>query len=224
MIRGALLTPWAAVSLGIVVAASLTLATPRAVLTFPSTAPARCQTNGCELTGVGSSSVPRPTAKLGAKFPPIHTGRTARPASGLASSSATPEPTGPVQVQYAMLPRYGNHFVALIVITSPRTLGKWTLRFAIPGAEIRLVMWARWTPQGKDGGIVSGTPGESNLAGPNRAKIVVMGTGSPGRPGDCVFDGVRCSFRDFNGGVSDFNWQPADGSGDGGSGGDAGGH
>jgi hypothetical protein len=206
MVRGALLTPWAAVSLGIVVAASLTLATPRAVLTFPPTAPARCQAKACGLPDAGRGR-PLPTAKLGTRFPPIHT----VPAGGLASSSATPAPPGPVEVQYALLPRYGNHhFVAVIVITSSRALGDWTLRFAIPGTQIRLVMWAKWTPYGKDGGIVGGSAGESPSSGPNRARIVIMGTGAPGRPRDCVFDGNRCTFRDFNGGFSHFKWQSSD--------------
>lgn len=205
MIRGALLTPWAAVSLGIALAASLTLATPRAVLTFPPSMPARCQSTGCGPTGSEPSTGPLPTAKLGTKFPAIRTGSS----TGLASSTATPAAPGLVHVQYAMLPKYGVHFVAVILIVGQRALGKWTLRFVLPGSQIKLVMLAKWTPVGQDGGIVSSSPWSSGPSGANRARIVILGTGHPTRPRGCVYDGARCSFRDFTGGVSNFDWKPS---------------
>jgi hypothetical protein len=208
MIRGAMLTPWAVVSLGIVLAASLTLATPRAVLTFPPSSPDRCQAANCGPNGNGLNGGPLPTAKLGVKFPAIRTGPAGGVSAGHSSRRVFSASHGPVRVQYALLPRYSDHFVAVIVITSQRALGDWTLRFAIPGSQIKLVMLARWQPLGHDGGIASDAPWSSAPSGEYRARIVIMGTGAPGRPRGCVFDGVRCSFRDFSGGVTKFDWRP----------------
>ena len=209
MIRGAMLTPWAAVSLGIVLAASLTLATPRAVLTFPQSRPARCQSTNCGAAGSGQNGSPLPTAKVGIKFPRIRTGPVSGVAAGHSSHPLPRSARGKVQVQYALLPRYSDHFIAVIVITSRRPLGDWTLRFAIPGSQIKLVMWAKWRPLGDDGGIVSGPPWPSARSGADRTRIVIMGIGAPGLPRGCVFDGARCSFRDFSGGVSHFDWHPS---------------
>jgi hypothetical protein len=207
VIRGALLTPWSMVGLGFVVAASLTLATPRAVLTFPPSQAARCAAKYCQPNGTGPQDSPVPAAKRGVTFPSIHTGAAGRSPGGLAAHGAR-RASPPVSVQYALLPRDNDHFIAVIVITGQRALGDWTLRFRIPGAQIKLVMWARWTPVGLDGGIVSGSPWPSDPAAETRARVVIMGTGAPGRPRGCVFDGVRCSFRDFRGGVNHFTWRP----------------
>lgn len=207
VIRGAMLTPWAAVSVGIVLAASLTLATPRAVLTFPPSKAARCQASGCGPVG-GSLRGALPAVKQNVKFPTVGGGTGGQGPGGLAIHNARPAGPGPVRVQYALLPRNGHHFIALIVITGERPLGNWTLRFMLPGSQIKLVMFAKWTPIGQDGGMVSGSPWPSERTRVLRAKVVLMGIGSPARPGGCVFDGARCSFRDFNGGVSHFTWIP----------------
>jgi hypothetical protein len=207
MIRGAMLTPWAAVSGGVVLAASLTLATPRTVLTFPPSRAARCQVSGCGPT-VGSGRSARPAVTQGVKFPSVGGGTAGPGAGGLAAQNAKPAGPGLVRVQYALLPRNGHHFIALIVITGERALGNWTLRFMLPGSQIKLVMWAKWMPIGEDGGVVSGSPWPSERPGALQAQVVLMGLGSPARPSGCVFDGARCSFRDFDGGVSHFTWTP----------------
>jgi hypothetical protein len=206
--RGAMITPWAAVSVGIVLAASLTLATPRAVLTFPPSKAARCQVSGCGPVVGGGKHSARPAVKQGVKFPPVGSGSGGQRRSGVTSSSATPAGPGPVRVQYALLPRNGHHFIALIVITADRPLGHWTLRFFLPGSQIKLVMWARWTPIGANGGTVSGAPWPAERSRALSARVVIMGIGSPAKPAGCVFDGARCSFRDFSGGVTHFTWGP----------------
>jgi len=209
VIRGAMLTPWSAVSVGIVLAASLALASPRAVLTFPPSKAAHCQASGCGPGGTGNGGTPLPAAKQGVKFPRISTGTPNSGSGGLAARRARLAELGPVRVQYALLPENGAHFTALIVITAQRPLGSWTLRFLLPGARIKLVMWARWTPVGRSGGMISGSPWPSGPSGASRARVVIMGIGAPSRPSGCVFDGARCSFRDFSGGVTHFNWAPS---------------
>jgi hypothetical protein len=202
MARGALLTPWSAVSVGIVLASALTLANPRAVLTFPPSTAARCQAADCAPLE-GQSSGPLPTAGRGTKFRQTHAGQ----AGGLTTRSATPAPLARVQLRYAVLPRYRGHFTAVIVIIGQRPLGDWSLRFVVPGSQIKIVIGARWRPAGRSGGLVS-APSWSSRSAADRARIVIIGTGRPGRPRGCVFDGARCSFRDFSGGVSHFSRRP----------------
>jgi hypothetical protein len=85
--------------------------------------------------------------------------------------------------------------------------GSWTLGFTIPGAAIRSVWGARWQPDaGGDGGVASGqfllpqssATGTAGAAGTaimtGSASIVIMATGTPGRPTGCTFDGTSCTF------------------------------
>lgn len=196
-VRGLMLTPWFSVSAGIVIALSLsvTLASSRTVLTFPPGTGSSCQGTGCGTSGYPKAGAPVPAARSEAKLPHLKTSSTHQSAGAPAVRKATLARAGRTQVEYALLPGYRNHFVSVIVLVGHRALGTWTLRFFLPGAQIKLIISARWTPEGQDGGIASGSPWLSRQSGPDQVRIVVIGTGRPTWPRGCLFDGATCAFR-----------------------------
>ncbi len=187
--RGALLTPWFAVSVGIVVATTLTLAAPHPALTFPPTKSGHCVQVRC-------SQAP-PAAK--GRAPAIKQD-TPLPAAQLpAKQQTTANVRAAVKVEYELLPPRGDHFMAVILIMGRKSLGKWSLRFTLPGAQIESIMWARWAHAGRDGVLVSGSPLPWPRSGANEARLVIFGKGKPGWPGGCSFDGGGCTFRKLTG-------------------------
>ena len=180
MIRGVLLTPWFAVSAGIVIATSLTLATPHPALTFPPSKTGRCSVAGCS----------SPSAPPAAPSPAIkHQVRLPGPGSDAKVRLAG------VKVEYELMSGPHHSFIAVIVIESRRRLGDWELRFALPGGSIDHVMWAKWQHEGTDGVVVTGSPLPWRGSDDNKARIVIFGAGRPKRPTSCELDGETCTFR-----------------------------
>jgi hydroxymethylpyrimidine/phosphomethylpyrimidine kinase len=209
MVRGLMLTPWFSVSAGIVMAVSLsvTLASPRTVLTFPPGTGSTCQGPGCGTAGYPKASVPLPATRAVTRLPHVKTSPAHQSAGAPADRKATLASGGQVRVDYALLPGYRDHFVSVIVLVGRRALGTWTLRFFLPGAQIKLIISARWTPEGQDGGIASGSPWLSRQSGPDQVRIVVLGTGKPTWPRGCLFDGANCAFRTLPVGGQQPGWR-----------------
>jgi len=183
MLRNVMFTPWFAVSVGIAVAASLTLATPRAALTFPPSAGGRCAEPGCQAGQAGGrSGQPQPNARRALK---LH----------LAEKRYIRALPSPIKVDYQFLPRPHGQFMVVIVLVSRKTLGRWNLRLVLPGAYVTSVMWARWEHDGSAGLVIEGSPLPWPRSGTNVARIVILGTGTPGQPSGCVIDDARCTFR-----------------------------
>ncbi len=180
MIRGALLTPWFAVSVGIVIATSLTLARPHPALTFPAPKTGRCAVASCSSPSA-PPAVPSPAIKHGARLP-------------VPRSDANVRVTG-VKVEYEVMSGPEHGFIAVIVVKSRRQLGDWELSFSLPGASIDHVMWAEWRHRGADGIVVVGSPLPWGQSRDNEARIIIFGTGRPERPTRCELDGGSCTFR-----------------------------
>ncbi|HEX2323152.1 MAG TPA: hypothetical protein VHJ18_29605 [Streptosporangiaceae bacterium] len=180
MMRGALMTPWFAVSVGIVIATSLTLARPHPALTFPPSKTGRCAAAACS-TPSSPPAAPSPAIKQGSKLPAPRSDANVR-LNGL-------------KVEYQLMPGLHHGFIAVIVVESRRRLGDWELSFALPGASINHVMWAKWRHRGADGVVVTGSPLPWGESSDNQARIVIFGTGWPQRPTNCEFDGVNCTIR-----------------------------
>ncbi len=180
MLRGAMLTPWFAVSVGIVIATSLTLATPHPALTFPPTKSGRCADAGCASPSA-SPAAPAPAIKQEVRLPEP-------------TSDANVHLAG-IKVEYEMLPMQQGGFMAVILIEGRHRLGNWELSFALPGASISNIMWAKWRHDGQGGVVVSGSPHPWPGSGDNEARIVVFGKGTPTWPTACTFDGGSCTFR-----------------------------
>jgi len=180
MVRSAMLTPWFAVSAGIVIAASLTVATPHPALTFPPSKSGRCIQAGCTSPPTAPSG-PVPAIKHELRLPPQQ---------------------GRAKVEYKVLHRNHDDFMALILIVGHRSLSNWRLRFVIPGATIDDIWGATtWQPDGHGGVIVTGSPSPWQKSGDNEARIIVFGAGGAGgtgtlvRPTGCEFDHRPCTFR-----------------------------
>lgn len=184
MLRGAMMTPWFAVSVGIVVATSLTLVVPHPALRFPPTKSGHCLRTDCLPQPVPAESqapaIKQDTPLPGASHPATQDSAEAHPA---------------VNVGYGLLPPGGRRFIAMIVIKGHEALGNWTLRFRLPGAQISKIIWGHWTREGSDGVLVSGSQQVWARSDPNEARIVIFGFGKPGWPAGCSFDGVSCVFR-----------------------------
>lgn len=176
-LRGVMLTPWFAVSVGIVIAASLTLASPHAALSFPPRQDGKCEARDCRPGGTG----PQPAVDPGIRLPVSARHYVSARVSGIG-------------VEYQLLPRRRDGFIAVIKIEDQRPLGKWSLRFVLPGARIGSIIWANWEPQGSAGVVVQGAPLPWPRSSADETRIVIFGTGTPGWPTDCVIDGASCSF------------------------------
>jgi hypothetical protein len=187
MARSAMLTPWFAVSAGIVIAASLTLARPHPALTFPPTKSGRC----AQAARCASPSTP-PTG----------------PAPAIKQEARLPLQRSRAKVEYRLLRRNRDHFVAVISIVGQHSLNNWRLRFVMPGATINDIWGATaWQPEGHGGVIVTGSRSPWQKSGDNEARIIVFGTVSTGTssgagrtgrlgwPRDCEFGNQRCTFR-----------------------------
>ena len=180
MLRNVFLAPWFAVSLGLVIAAVMTLASPHAALTFPPGAGNPCGGAGC--TG---GQIVRPML----------------PAIGLPASDhryINPRHSA-IAVEYQLLSARRGTFMAVIIVSSRGALGSWDLSFQLPGAHIQSVMWAKWMPNGHSGIYIQGSPASWPRSDSNGARIVISGTGIPQRPRDCVLDRARCRFGRIGG-------------------------
>ncbi len=194
VIRGAFLAPWFAVSLGIVIAASLTLVAPRADLTFPATKSGQCVSPNCPVTrhesakgGSRSSAgvVPKRSARL-------HTSN-ARRLPDRVTSGMRHEAAG-VQVQYELLHEQSGHFMAMILVKGRKSLGEWSLRFVLPRARIGVIMWGKWSFEGAGKVLIDGIPSPWPRSSPDQARIVIFGVGTPLWPTGCIFNSARCAF------------------------------
>lgn len=191
IVRGAMLTPWFAVSVGIVVATSLTLAAPHPALTFPPPRSGHCAHSNCSSTSVP----PKGRAPAIKHVNPL-------PAPPLPDAQrTTANVRAAVKVNYELLPRHHDRFMAVILIRGRKSLGKWEMRFRLPGAHIESIMWARWARDGADGVVVAGSPLPWPRSGANEARLVIFGSGKPRWPTGCSFDGGGCTFRKLTGDV-----------------------
>ncbi len=198
-VRGMLVTPWFVAGAGILIAATLVLESPRdAVLSYGPPSPGvQCLIPRCAAIAPkhlhDSLAVVRPGVRLNAAGPK---GAAAR---ALPRRSAH---TGAVAVRFRVIQRGQRGFIAVITVHSGKNLGDWTLGFTIPGASISAVLGAKWLPDaGADGGVAerepadwSPSPTPQSPPPPKMARIVIFGTGTPGKPEACTFDSRICVF------------------------------
>jgi hypothetical protein len=179
------LTPWFAVGAGLVLAASIALISPHAALTFPPSVGAcghgRCY--GGPATGPGRAEpLAQPEARSQVRFQRVTRGRAS-----------------PISVRYRLLVGQRKSFMAVILISSNKSLGKWTLRFDLPGIHVDSVMWAAWRSDGSGGLILAGAPMPWPRSGATQARIVISGSGNPRWPRRCVINAAHCTFRELAG-------------------------
>ncbi|MHB1817555.1 MAG: hypothetical protein ACYCO9_05850 [Streptosporangiaceae bacterium] len=190
------MTPWFAMAVGLVTAASLSLVMPDTALTFPQATSRVCATDKCPAPSVHRAR------NAGARLP---SGRARlAPARMPAASSVTPTPPpAPIAtLHYGGLPNYaaavrgaGHRFLALIVIVANARLTPWNLRFRLPGARITWIAGSvGWHADGAGTIVVRGAPMQWARSDARQARLVIFGIGRPRWPTDCVFDHVGCRF------------------------------
>jgi hypothetical protein len=199
--RSLFVTPWFAAGMGILIAATLVLESPTdAVLSYGPISPGvPCRTHGCRATGPRHEPDSLAIAKPGVRLKVARTrrsgaagGQSRRPASPAAPAAAAP---GAVTVSFRVVQQGLGGFIAIITVSGSRSLGDWTLGFTIPGASIKGVGGARWRGDASgDGGVAQAQPEpwRQSRSPAKIARIVVFGTGTPGRPAGCTFDGTSC--------------------------------
>lgn len=192
------MTPWFAMAVGLLTAASLSLVMPDAALTFPQATSRVCSRE------LGKCPTPpgAPSSTAGTRLP---SGRARlAPSRVPAASSVTPTPPpAPVAtLHYGRLPNYaaaargaGHRFLALIVIVANARLTPWNLRFRLPGARVTWIAGGLgWHRDGTGTVVVHGAPMQWARSDARQAKLVIFGIGRPRWPTGCVFDNVACHF------------------------------
>jgi hypothetical protein len=219
MVRSLLVTPWFVAGAGILIAATLVLESPRsAVLSYgPPNSGVQCATPDCAPIAPGHSHDSLAVVKPGTRLNPARAKNPARTknagavATALPHSSALPVPTA-VTVRFRIITYGQGGFIGVITVRGQARLSDWSLGFVIPGASIRGVWGAKWQADARgDGGVAEQAPGQlpgrpqqqqqsesggplSSRTGAKVARILVFGSGLPGKPAACTFDGRSCVF------------------------------
>jgi hypothetical protein len=206
--RGTLLTPWFVLGAGLVVVAFVALQSPHPVLNFAQPDQQTCRHRGCTTHHPGSLTSRRHGVEITSPGSHGHGRKAADPevtpsARPTAPATSPPAPTRAqghrgvtigLRVFQLTQSRHRSSFEAFIILQSSKKIGRWTLRFTLPGTHIDRVVGATWQESASgDGGEAVGQPWPWRHAGDAMVKITVLGTGRPGRPTGCVFDGVACT-------------------------------
>jgi hypothetical protein len=178
--RGLLVTPWFAAGAGFVIAAALSLNSPRTILTYrPNNAPNQSKCADCQ----SPESVP--TSKPGVQIKSVDP--AAIGGSG-GSGLAVPIQLGPER---------NGVFSVTFTLPASQAGNDWKLRFALPGRNITQVLGAQWLPDAADdGGEAAKLPqgGYVSPANPAAVSFLVSASGPPVAPVHCVLNGQPCHF------------------------------
>ncbi|MGH3272947.1 MAG: hypothetical protein ACRDNZ_01295 [Streptosporangiaceae bacterium] len=173
-----LVTPWFAAGAGFVVAAALSLNSPRTVLTF------RPNTLTCETCHTPAQSLP--AAKPGTQMKSVSPARIA--GSGTAVTLTVGVHIG--------TERDGSFDITFMLPAGQARHG-WKLGFELPGRSITQVLGAIWRPDVSGDGGVAGRPAEGGYVSPEdpaRPSFLVGVSGPPVAPTGCVLNGMTCRF------------------------------
>jgi hypothetical protein len=179
--RGLLVTPWFAAGAGFVIAAALSLNSPRTILTYrPNNAPSQSKCGDCP----SPESVP--TSRPGVQI------RSVDPAA--VGGSGGSGPAVPVQLGAEL----NGVFSVTFTLPASQVRNGWKLRFALPGREITRVLGAQqWLPDATDDGgeaAVLAQGGYVSPTDPAAVSLLVSASGAPVAPVHCVLNGQPCHF------------------------------
>jgi hypothetical protein len=197
------MTPWFVAGMGVLITATIVLESPAdAVLSYGPPAGSPCGAPGCVRTaprhahgslasGPGIQLEPRVRTTDRARRAPV----SPAPHHAVPPKTVTASPAA-VTVSFRVVSRDHRGFIAMITMYSQGGLGDWKLGFAIPGTIIRGVGGARWQSSGGDSGVAQAqqSPWLRSQSGTRQARFMVFGTGVPGQPTNCSFDGRNCAF------------------------------
>jgi hypothetical protein len=184
--RGLLVTPWFAAGAGFVIAAALSLNSPRTFLTYrPSTTPGTSCAD-CQPAAV-------PTARPGVQI------RSANPARVGGGRRAAAAPAVGPAVPFHLGAEHNGVFSVTFMLPAGQVARPWKLRFELPGRSITEVVGAGWRPNaGEDGGVAAALgQGQGQYVSPvdpAGVSFLVSAAGPPVRPTGCLLDGRACHF------------------------------
>jgi hypothetical protein len=188
IIRLVAFTPWLTASFGVVAAATVALAVPHPAITLPPAADGTCVWVSCHIGHrIHTDAAPKPRGEL---TPPAGPTRPARPPAKRPTRRLR-QPAARVEVTYAVMDERQGRFLAEIDIRGQRPLGHWNLRFVLPGGTVERVQGGQWAASGQ-GVIVYGS--SSQQGNDDQVQLLVYGSGTPGSPSGCAFDGIPCTF------------------------------
>ena len=149
--RGLLVTPWFAAASGFVIAASLWIYSPHALLQFPDNAIGLqlCH-DGCSQAGSQQGSGSLATSGKGRLADPRRSGARAGSAPRVRNRPAASGLT----FSYYFLPSQHGRFTIRISVSGKRAIKDWRLTFDLRGDRIRQVWgadWQRTTPRQRHG-------------------------------------------------------------------------
>jgi hypothetical protein len=186
-----------------VVVALAALQAPSPVLSFAQPDQQHCRHRGCTSQGSGSLTSRRHQVEI--KQPSRHGPGSKATATAPGATSAPADPTTAaapggahahrtVTVRFRVFQTGQSGFTAFLTLHSRWKIGRWSLRFRLPGAHIDRVIGASWQRSASSGGVAVGRPWPWPDADDTMVRITVLGTGRPGIPAGCVFDRAACTF------------------------------
>jgi hypothetical protein len=181
--RGLLVTPWFAAGAGFVIAAALSLNSPRTFLTYrPNAAPGTSTCADCQPESV-------PTARPGVQIKSVHPAQ----ADGRAATAVTPA------VRVRLGPEVDGLFSVTFLLPASEAGRSWKVQFTLPGRSVTGVVGARWQPDAaQDGGLAAALgQGQGQYVSPvdpGSVSFLVSAGGPPVRPAGCLLDGRACHF------------------------------
>jgi len=186
--RGLLVTPWFAAGAGFVIAAALSLNSPKTFLTYRPNAGAGTSTCAdCQQAAVPT------TARPGVQITSV---RPAQPGGGGAAAS-TPA------VRVRLGPEVNGLFSVTFLLPPGDSGHDWRVRFELPGRTVTQVVGAQWQPgAGQDGGVAAAPAlGQAQYVSPYVSPIspgdvsfLISAGGTPVAPTGCLLDGRACHF------------------------------
>jgi hypothetical protein len=178
--RGLLVTPWFEAGAGFVIAAALSLNSPRTFLTYrPNDVPSTSKCADCQ----SPESVP--TSRPGVQI------RSVNPAE--IAGRGGPGPAVSIQLG----PERNGVFSVTFTLSASQASQGWKLRFALPGRSISEVLGAQWLPDAADDGGEAAMLAQGGYVSPTHpaaVSILVSATGPPVAPVRCVLNGQPCHF------------------------------
>lgn len=217
--RGLLVSPWFAAAAGFVIAGSLWIHSPHTELTFPNLAIGKVPCSGAVCNGA-----PEPQGR-GSKLTtpsPSNTKKTRKNSGTTAGAGTTPvrtqARTAHMSVGYHVTIQNDHQFSIVFLVSARHIPQRWRLALTIPGVQVQGAAFADWTASSSDSGTATPTyeagwrgshgPQNGNSSagvserGPGGRRygfsFVIFGTGTPGQPTGCTYNGDACTFHEVN--------------------------
>ena len=209
------MSPWFAAATGFVIAGSLWIHSPHTELSYLDPAIGTSHCDNCnklktETHGSGSKLATPPPGK--ATKVRQNSGKTAGAGTAPVRTQVR---TAHVSVGYHVTIQNDHVFDIMVIVSGKHIPQRWRLAFTIPGLQVKGAAFADWTESSSDSGTATppygagrhrsggqhggDSPPKLSHSGPGGKRgsfaFVIFGTGTPGTPTGCTYDGAACTFH-----------------------------